>query len=91
MYPDVFRYEIFSFSLLGPNIVLSTLFSNTLCICSSHNLSAPVTHRYEITRKIMLLNICVYVFRQQKGKILILFKMTGGSLQMFVMSAFAPV
>jgi len=39
----------------------------------------------------MLLNIRVYIFRQQKGKLLILFRMKGGILQMLLMSVFATV
>ena len=33
-------------SLLGPNILLSTLFSNTLCLCSSLNVRDQVSHLY---------------------------------------------
>jgi hypothetical protein len=33
-------------SLLGPNILLNTLFSNTLSLCSSLNVSDQVSHPY---------------------------------------------
>ena len=35
-------------SLLGPNILLSTLFSNTLSLCSSLNVSNQVSHPYNM-------------------------------------------
>jgi hypothetical protein len=34
-------------SLLGPNILLYTLFSNTLSLCSSLNVSDQVSHSYK--------------------------------------------
>jgi len=33
-------------SLLGPNILLSTLFSNTLSLCSSLNMRGQISHPY---------------------------------------------
>ena len=41
-------------SLLGPNIVLNTLFSNTLSLCSSLNVSDQVSHPYKTTGKIIV-------------------------------------
>jgi hypothetical protein len=38
-------------SLLGPNILLSTLFSNTLNQCSSLNVKDQVSHPYKTTGK----------------------------------------
>jgi hypothetical protein len=38
-------------SLFGPNIVLSTLFSNTLSVCSSLNVRDQVSHPYRTTGK----------------------------------------
>ena len=38
-------------SLLGPNILLNTLFSNTLSLCSSRNVSDQVWHPYKTTGK----------------------------------------
>ena len=37
-------------SLLGPNILLSTLFSNTLSLCSSRNVSDQVSHPYAFSK-----------------------------------------
>jgi len=42
-------------SLLGPNILLNTLFSNTLSLRSSLNVSDQVSHPYKITCKIIVL------------------------------------
>jgi hypothetical protein len=44
-------------SLLGPNILLYTLFSNTLSLCSSLNVSDQVSHPYKMKGKIIVLNI----------------------------------
>jgi hypothetical protein len=42
-------------SLLDPNILLNILFSNTLSLRSSHNVSDQVSHPYETTGKIIVL------------------------------------
>ena len=42
-------------SLLGPNILLSTLPSNTLSLHSSLNMSDQVSHPYKTTSKIIIL------------------------------------
>ena len=47
-------------SLLGPNIFLSTLFSNTLSLCSSLNVTDQVSHPYT-TGKITFLCILAFV------------------------------
>jgi hypothetical protein len=39
----------------GPNILLNTLFSNTLSLCSSLNVRDLVSHPYTITGKIIIL------------------------------------
>ena len=44
-------------SLLGPNILLNTLFSNTLSLHSSPNVSDQVSHPYKTTSKIIVLYI----------------------------------
>ena len=44
-------------SLLGPNILLNTLFSNTLSLRFSHNVSDQVSHPYKTTGKIIFLYI----------------------------------
>jgi polysaccharide pyruvyl transferase WcaK-like protein len=38
---------------IGPNILLSTLFSNTLSLCSSLNVRDQVSHPYRTTGKII--------------------------------------
>jgi len=47
-------------SLLGPNILLNTLFSNTFSLRSSLNVSDQVSHPYKTTGKIIV--IILYVF-----------------------------
>jgi uncharacterized membrane protein len=47
-------------SLIGPNILLSTLFSNTLNLCSSLNVRDQVSHPYKTTGKIIILLILNY-------------------------------
>jgi hypothetical protein len=42
-------------SLLGPNILLYTLFSNTLSFLSSRNVSDQVSHPYKTTGKIIVI------------------------------------
>ena len=49
-------------SLLGPNILLNTMFSNTLSFLSSHNVSDQVSHPYERTGKIIVLYILIFNF-----------------------------
>jgi hypothetical protein len=44
-------------SLLGRNILLSTLFSDTLSLCSSLNVTDQVSHPYKTTGRIMVLYI----------------------------------
>jgi hypothetical protein len=47
---------------LGPNILLNTLFSNTLSLRSSLNVSDQVSHPYKTTRKIIVLYILIFKF-----------------------------
>ena len=49
-------------SLLGPNILLSTLFSDTLSLCSSHNVSDKVSHLYKTTGRITVPYILIFKF-----------------------------
>jgi hypothetical protein len=49
-------------SLFGPNILLSTLFSNTLSPCSSFNVRDQVSHPYRTKGKIILLYILIFMF-----------------------------
>jgi hypothetical protein len=48
-------------SLFGPNILLSTLFSNTLSLCSSLNVRDQVSHPYKTTGKIIALYILIFM------------------------------
>jgi len=57
-----FLYPLTS-SLLGPNILLSTLFSNTLSLRSSLSVSNEVSHPYTATKyKIIILYVFFYLF-----------------------------
>jgi hypothetical protein len=47
---------------LGPNILLSTLFSNTLSLCSSLNVRDQFAHPYRTTGKIIVLYILIFIF-----------------------------
>jgi hypothetical protein len=46
--------------LFGPNIILSTLFWNTLSLCSSLNVRNQVSHPYRTTDRIILLYILCF-------------------------------
>ena len=49
-------------SLLGPNILLNTIFSNILSFLSSRNISDQVSHPYKTTSKIIVLYILIFTF-----------------------------
>ena len=53
-------------SFLGPNILLSTLFSNTLTLRSSPNVSDQVSHPYTTIGNIKVLYILIFVFLDSK-------------------------
>jgi len=53
-------------SLLGPNTLLNTLFSNTITVRSSYNLSDHVSHPYKTRGKIIILYIFSFVFLNSK-------------------------
>ena len=53
-------------SLLGPNILLNSLFSNTLSLRTSLNVSDQVPHPYKTTYKIIVLYIYNFVFLDNK-------------------------
>jgi len=55
-------------ALLGPNILLSTLFSNTLSLGSSLNVSDQVSHPYQTTGLIIVLYILIFKFLGSKKK-----------------------
>jgi len=47
-------------SLLGSNILLSTLFSNTFSLCSSLNVSNQISYPYKTTGKIVVLYTLIF-------------------------------
>ena len=49
-------------SLLGPNILHNTMFSNTLSFLSSRNINDQVSHPYKTTGKIIVLYILIFKF-----------------------------
>src|SRR5215510_4205476 len=57
-----FLHSLFISSLLGPNTLLNTLFSNTLSLCSSLNVSDQVSHPYKTTGRIIVLYILIFKF-----------------------------
>jgi len=57
-----FIHSLVTSSLLRPNVLLSTLFSDTLSLRSSNNVSDQVSHPYKTTSKIIFLYISVFKF-----------------------------
>jgi len=51
----------FTSSLLGPNILLNTMFSKTLRFLSSRNVNDQVSHPYKTTGKIIVLYILIFI------------------------------
>jgi hypothetical protein len=51
-----------------PNILLNTLFSNTLSLCSSLTVRDHVPHLYRTTGKIIVLNILTFTFFDSRRK-----------------------
>ena len=49
-------------SLLGPNILLNTVFANTLSFLSSRNVSDQVSHPYKTKGKIIILYTLIFKF-----------------------------
>jgi hypothetical protein len=61
-----FLYSPVTSSLLDPNILLNTLFSNTLNLRSSLNVSDQVSHPYKTTGKIIALCILFFICLKSK-------------------------
>jgi len=55
-------------SLLGPNILLSAMFSNTLNLCSSFSVKDQVSNSYKTAGKIMVLYILIFKFFERRRK-----------------------
>jgi hypothetical protein len=53
-------------SLLGPSILLRTLFSNTVSLFSSLNVRDQVSHSYKTTGRIMVLYILTFTFLDKR-------------------------
>jgi len=54
-----FLHSSVTSSILGPNIFLSTLFSDTLSLCSSLNVNDQVSYPYKTTGKIIVMYILI--------------------------------
>jgi hypothetical protein len=53
---------------LGPKILVSTVFSNTLNLCSCLNMSDKVSRPYKTTDSLCFTHCNVFVLRQQTGR-----------------------
>jgi len=60
-----FLYSLLTLSLLGPNILLGTQFSDTLSQCSSLDMSNH-SHPHKTTGKIIILYILNFIFLDSK-------------------------
>jgi hypothetical protein len=61
-----FLHSLVTSYLLGPNILLSTLCSNTLSLCSSLSVSNQVSHPHKTTNKIIFLYILIFILLDSK-------------------------
>jgi len=53
-------------SLLGPNILLSTLFSYTINLCSSLSVRVIVSRPYKTTDKIIIFYVLIFKFLEMR-------------------------
>jgi hypothetical protein len=67
-------------SLFGPNILLSTLFSNTLSLRQSLNVSDQASHPYTATDKIILLCILIVILSVANWKTNFFYRMMASIL-----------
>ena len=72
-----FFHSPFTSSLLGPNSLLNTLFSNTLSLRTSLSVSDQVSHPYKTTAKIIGMHILIFIFLNSKlqGKLCVPYKL----------------
>jgi hypothetical protein len=61
-----FLHSPVTFYFLNPNILLSTLFSNTLSLRSSLNVGDKVSHPYKTKSKIIVLHVLILIFLGRK-------------------------
>ena len=61
-----FHHSLVTSSLLGPNILLSTLFSNILSLRTSLNVDDQVSQSYKTTGKITVLYFFIFIFLVRK-------------------------
>ena len=61
-----FLYYPITLSLWGPNILLNTLFSNTLSLRCALNVSDQVSHPYKTAGKILILYFLIFKFLDSK-------------------------
>ena len=66
-------------SLLGPNILLCSLFPNSLSRSSSLNMSDQVSHPYKTARKVIVLNTLIVILLDSKLEEKILHRMTASN------------
>jgi hypothetical protein len=58
--------NLLSFNIFCANILLSTLFSNTCNLCSSLNVRDQLLHSFRTKRKIVVLNILIFMFLDRR-------------------------
>jgi len=63
-------------SLVGPNVLRSTVFSNILILHSSLNLSDRVSHPYKTRSKIIVQYILIFIFWIANWKAKVLYQIT---------------